>query len=218
MLTRLRTVLHHLNRAKATTVSGSSSLLRTTSATMSSDAPSHACCTIPPVVTDTESYKPKGSYVSFEHTDKDKFPEDPITRAYVTGPTDTGKTIIVIFDIFGYYNQTVQGADILAETVKAKVIMPDFFRDEPMDLKLYPPTTDEAKQKIGEFFRVQGHFGNRTAEILDIAKGLRNSGTEKLGLVGYCWGERRSSTGRRGAPLSSFIPHFDARCQGGYVG
>ncbi|KAG8902711.1 hypothetical protein FRC01_009497, partial [Tulasnella sp. 417] len=175
---------------------------------MSSDAPSHACCTLPPVVRDTDSYQPKGSYISFEHTDKEKFSKDPITKAYVTGPTDTGKTIIIIFDIFGqwltlvfdpsYYKQTVQGADLLAETVKAKVIMPDFFRDKPMDLNLYPPTTDEARKTIQTFFQVQGNFGDRIPELLDIAKGERNNGVEKLGLIGYCWGKEQGSS-----PLSA---------------
>ncbi|KAG8902891.1 hypothetical protein FRC01_009435, partial [Tulasnella sp. 417] len=150
---------------------------------MSSDAPSHACCTIPPVVTDTDSYQPKGSYISFEHTDKEKFSKDPITRAY--------------------YKQTVQGADLLAETVKAKVIMPDFFRDKPMDLNLYPPTTDEARKTIQTFFQVQGNFGDRIPELLDIAKGERNNGVEKLGLIGYCWGGKM-------AALANATGQFDA--------
>ncbi|KAG8917835.1 hypothetical protein FRC00_013164 [Tulasnella sp. 408] len=156
---------------------------------MSSDAPSKACCTIPPVVTDTDSYKPKGSYISFEHADKEKYAKDPITRAYVTGPTDTGKTIIVIFDIFG------QGADLIAETVKAKVVMPDFFRDEPMDLKYYPPTTDEAKQKISEFFRVKGNFDDRLAELVDAAQAERNKGVAKVAAVGYCFGAKVTTLG-----------------------
>ncbi|KAG9004821.1 hypothetical protein FRB90_010683 [Tulasnella sp. 427] len=202
MLSRLRTVLHHLNRDKATTVSGTSSLIRTASAAMSSDAPKRADVidafagrdeiSIPPVVSDTESYKPKGEFVSFEHTDKEKFAKDPITRAYVTGPTGTGKTIIVIFDIFGFFNQTVQGADLIAETVQAKVIMPDFFRDQPMDIKLYPPTTDDAKKKISTFFQVQGNFGDRIPELLDLVKGEKNNGAQKVGLIGYCWGGKMS--------------------------
>lgn len=67
--------------------------------------------------------------------------------------------------------------------------MPDFFRDKPMDIKLYPPTTDDAKQKIQTFFQVQGHFENRISELLDIAKGEKNNGVEKIGALGYCWGE-----------------------------
>ena len=46
----------------------------------------------------------------------------------VTGPADADKGIIVIFDIFGFFDQTVQGADILATSddhQKYRVLMPD---------------------------------------------------------------------------------------------
>jgi hypothetical protein len=39
-----------------------------------------------------------------------------------------------VFDIFGYFDQTIQGADILAtsdEHHKYKVFMPDWFKGNP---------------------------------------------------------------------------------------
>lgn len=32
------------------------------------------------------------------------------------------------------------------------VMMPDFFKGSPLPQSLYPPTTDEAKQKVQDFF------------------------------------------------------------------
>jgi hypothetical protein len=51
----------------------------------------------------------------------------------VTGPADATKGIVLIYDIFGYFDQTVQGADILATShhQKYKVFIPDWFKGEP---------------------------------------------------------------------------------------
>jgi hypothetical protein len=59
---------------------------------------------------------------------------------------------LVIYDIFGFYNQTVQGADILAYGDKNnsyRVFIPDFFEGEPADLNQYPPDTPEKQKYIG---------------------------------------------------------------------
>ncbi|KAG8905803.1 hypothetical protein FRB99_008228 [Tulasnella sp. 403] len=143
-----------------------------------SGQPSSACCSIPPVV--AENYEAKGTYKPFGGLDK----------AYITGPEGTGKALVVIFDIFGYFPQTLQGADILAETVQARVVMPDFFRDEPMDIALYPPKTDEAKAAIAKFFKTKGAIPDRKPEVIATVQALRAEGYTKVGLIGYCWGAK----------------------------
>ena len=63
---------------------------------------SHACCTVPPVVDD--GYKEKGEYMTID-----------------------GMKTYAIYDIFGFFPQTLQGADILAHGDKDKqyqVFMP----------------------------------------------------------------------------------------------
>lgn len=55
-------------------------------------------------------------------------------RADVTGPADATKAIVLIYDIFGYFDQTVQGADVLAygdDKHKYKVFIPDWFKGQP---------------------------------------------------------------------------------------
>ncbi|KAK3338627.1 hypothetical protein B0T25DRAFT_561220, partial [Lasiosphaeria hispida] len=76
---------------------------------------SEACCNIPPVV--STGYDAKGSYGEVDEL-----------KTYVTGPDDASRGIVVIYDIFGYFDQTIQGADILATSdahQKYKVVIPD---------------------------------------------------------------------------------------------
>lgn len=57
-----------------------------------------------------------------------------------TGPNDASKGIVYVHDIFGYKDQTLQGADILAVTnhhQNYKVLIPDFFNGEPAPLEMY---------------------------------------------------------------------------------
>lgn len=57
----------------------------------------------------------------------------------MTGPADATKGIVVIYDIFGYFDQTVQGADILATShaEKYRVFIPDWFHGEPCPIEWY---------------------------------------------------------------------------------
>lgn len=52
----------------------------------------------------------------------------------MTGPADASKAILVISDIFGYFEQSLQGADILSSSddhQKYRVFIPDWFSGEP---------------------------------------------------------------------------------------
>jgi hypothetical protein len=57
--------------------------------------------------------------------------------ADVTGPSTASSAILFIYDIFGYFPQTLQGADILATSDKDHqylVVIPDFFDGTPADI------------------------------------------------------------------------------------
>lgn len=86
---------------------------------------SEACCNIPPII--SKGYKTRGSYEDIGGY-----------KTYVTGPSDATKAIIVIYDIFGYFDQTLQGADILAysDKQKYKVYMPDWFKGKPCPIEM----------------------------------------------------------------------------------
>ncbi|KAJ5638175.1 hypothetical protein N7490_008054 [Penicillium lividum] len=78
--------------------------------------------------------------------------------------------------IFGFFDQTIQGADILATSSEEKyrVFMPDFFEGKPADISWYPPTTDEHKKLLGNFFQ----NANKLAP---------NDGFD-WSILGFCWG------------------------------
>ena len=72
-----------------------------------------------------------------------------------TGPSDANKGIIIIYDIFGYFPQTLQGADILGtsdDAQKYRVFIPDWFGGKPFPIEKFPPDTPEKQKDLGDFF------------------------------------------------------------------
>lgn len=140
---------------------------------------SAACCSTPVVI--TESYKEKGTYITVNGL-----------KTYKTGPSSASKGIIVIFDIFGFFPQTVQGADILAHYGKEnyQVFMPDWFDGNPADISWYPPDTEEKGKKLGSFFQTEAAPLKTIEKLTKVMKELQSnySGVKTWGVVGYCWG------------------------------
>ncbi|KYK61022.1 c30d10.14-like protein [Drechmeria coniospora] len=138
-----------------------------------------ACCNIPPVV--HKGYKPKGAYEELGGY-----------KTYVTGPADATKAIVIIFDIFGYFDQTLQGADILAlgdNDRKYKVFIPDWFKGKPCPIEWYPPNSEEKKKNLGKFFET---FPPSTIAgyVPDYVQAMKaeNPSVKACGIVGMCWG------------------------------
>jgi len=140
---------------------------------------SEACCNVPPVI--SSGYSAKGSYDTV-----DGF------KTYATGPGDASRGIVVVFDIFGYFDQTIQGADILATSDahhKYKVVMPDWFKGDACPIEWYPPTTDQKKKDLGGWFGKHPPAG--VAEALpNYVKALNDKypSVKSWGVLGYCWG------------------------------
>ncbi|KAK4162457.1 Alpha/Beta hydrolase protein [Cladorrhinum sp. PSN259] len=151
-------------------------------AKMSSMPASHghneACCNIPPVV--STGYNAKGSYEAVDGL-----------KTYVTGPADATKGIVLIYDIFGYFDQTLQGADILATShhEKYKVFIPDWFKGEPCPIEWYPPNTEEKQKNLGAFFGKNPPPGV-AAKLPEFVKALsaKNPSIKSWGILGFCWG------------------------------
>ncbi|KAI1259543.1 alpha/beta-hydrolase [Xylariaceae sp. FL1019] len=139
---------------------------------------SEACCNIPPVV--SKGYEAKGSY-----EDLGGF------KTYVTGPSSATKGVVTIYDIFGYYPQTLQGADIMAtsDDTKYRVFIPDWFKGDPCPLSIFPPDTPEKQKQLGDFFgknpppsvasKVPDYFKAVSAKYPEI---------KEWAILGFCWG------------------------------
>jgi len=148
------------------------------SAMPASHGHSAACCNIPPIV--SKGYQPKGTYETIGGY-----------KTYVTGPADATKAIVVIFDIFGYFDQTLQGADILStsDKQKYKVYMPDWFEGKPCPIEIFPPDNDEKKEKLGKFFETfpPPKIAGKVPSFVDAIK-AKDSSISKFGILGFCWG------------------------------
>ncbi|TGJ80554.1 hypothetical protein E0Z10_g8210 [Xylaria hypoxylon] len=146
---------------------------------------SEACCNIPPIV--SKGYEAKGGYEELGGY-----------KTYVTGPSDTTKGIVTIYDIFAYYPQTLQGADILALSgaAKYKVFIPDWFKGVPADLAWFPPDTEEKQGKLGAFFQKNPPPGV-AAHLPGYVKALSEKYPEikEWALLGFCWGGKVVSLG-----------------------
>ncbi|OBR08655.1 Dienelactone hydrolase [Colletotrichum higginsianum IMI 349063] len=154
----------------------------TQSANMSTMPAQHGhsvgCCNIPPVV--SKGYEVKGTYEEIGGK-----------KTYVTGPSDAKKAIVVVYDIFGYFPQTLQGADILATSgsEKYRVFIPDWFVGEPCPIEWFPPNTEEKQKNLGGFFQ-KFPPPNIASLVPDYVKAVQSkySSLESFGVLGYCWG------------------------------
>ncbi|KAL9108038.1 MAG: hypothetical protein Q9227_007144 [Pyrenula ochraceoflavens] len=159
---------------------------------------SKACCTVPPVI--ASGYNPKGKYTKLDGLD-----------TYTTGPSTAKDAILVIYDIFGFKDQILQGADILAHSDSERqyqVFMPDFFEGSPADISWYPPDNDEKGAKLGAFFQNQAappKTLQRIPKILDEAA-KANPAIKSWGIIGYCWGGKITSLiSGQGTPFKAAV-------------
>ncbi|KAL0082472.1 dienelactone hydrolase [Phycomyces blakesleeanus] len=130
-----------------------------------------ACCTIPPVQSD---YQPIGSIETLGDL-----------TVYTVGSKDAKKAIVVIYDIFGFYPNTKQFCDVLANFCGYKIIMPDLFYGKPYK---YEDMGDVSKllNWIGKL----GSFEVIYPLIERVKAKLQNEGVVAAGLVGFCWGAK----------------------------
>lgn len=96
-------------------------------------------------------------------------------------------------DIFGFFPQTQQGADILAHSDSShqyQVFMPDFFDGSPADISWYPPDTKEKGEKLGHFFQTAAAPPKTLERIPKVLEEIQKNNPEikEWGILGFCWG------------------------------
>ncbi|OJJ54434.1 hypothetical protein ASPSYDRAFT_61054 [Aspergillus sydowii CBS 593.65] len=141
----------------------------------------NACCSIQPVV--AKGYKAKGEYQTINGL-----------KTYVTGPTTATKAILMVYDIFGFVDQTIQGADILATSChqKYRVFMPDFFEGGAADISWYSPTNEEQEQLLQQFLHTKTTPLPAISKISAMVQGGNmyaiGGRYESWSILGLCWG------------------------------
>jgi len=126
-----------------------------------------------------------------------------------TGPSSATQAILFIYDIFGYFPQTLQGADLLAHADAShqyRVFMPDFFEGSPADISWYPPDTAEKGQKLGDFFKTTAAPPKAAKRVPELVSAIQQQHPEikAWGVVGYCWGGKIVNlTGGQGTPFKA---------------
>lgn len=115
--------------------------------------------------------------------------------ADITGSSSAKTGVLSIYDIFGFFPQTQQGADIIASAGHL-VVMPDMFEGTPLDINVYPPNTDEKKAAMQKFWVEKalppGHIERVKTKIVPALK-ERFPSVEKWAVIGYCWGGKVST-------------------------
>ncbi|TVY52320.1 putative AIM2 family protein [Lachnellula cervina] len=149
---------------------------------------SKACCSRPPVtLRGGYNYNQAGKYVEYNGL-----------KTYETGSPTTKRGILMIYDIFGIFVQTVRGADILAsgyhETPdqggEYKVFMPDWFGDHAANVNAYPPKTPKDVADINAFMNGPADPTRTVPKIAPLMETIKkaNPQIEDWAILGFCWG------------------------------
>ncbi|EHY61240.1 hypothetical protein HRR81_009552 [Exophiala dermatitidis] len=154
-----------------------------------SPAYSESCCTAKPVI-EEGVYKERGSFTTIDGD-----------RAYVSGGSSSTGGILFIYDVFGYTSQTLQGADILANSeLESIVVVPDLFGGEYMKKEWYAEKTERNETQIKAFLSSKASIETAVQRLLgkdgaDAQEGgllasvkERYPSVTKWAVIGYCWG------------------------------
>ncbi|KAL7933169.1 Alpha/Beta hydrolase protein [Trichoderma chlorosporum] len=176
---------------------------------------SEACCKVAPVTAD---YTPKGKYEKIAGI-----------NTYIVGPENATKGIVDIYDIFGVWPQTIQGADRLSAHTGFLVLVPDFFDGKGLDINSIPMDTEEKQKTVHQFIGTTGNPQANVEKLLALRKELTDkfpAVESSWGLFGLCWGgkltvlacgEGNEGVGRRfkasGTAHPGMLDEADAKAQ-----
>lgn len=110
--------------------------------------------------------------------------------ADVFGDRSAKRGVVLVYDIFGLYQQTKQGAALLAKELDCLVIIPDFFNGEAANLEWVGMDTDEKRNKMMGFFVEKASPEKNLATLISVTNEANSLYTtvEKWAVLGLCWG------------------------------
>ncbi|KAI9733472.1 MAG: hypothetical protein M1818_007220 [Claussenomyces sp. TS43310] len=134
------------------------------------------CCPseLPPIVTD--EYTAKGNYETLHGL-----------KTYITGASSSTRGLVFVYDVFGFAPQTLQGADRLADSLGAVVLMPDILRGEYAQ-EAWFTSDDMADQRTA--FMTMAAPPKHTGTLVDVAREAAEKypAVKGWGALGLCWG------------------------------
>ncbi|KAH7118394.1 dienelactone hydrolase family protein [Dactylonectria macrodidyma] len=112
---------------------------------------SKACCELAPI---SAEYEPKGRWETIAGV-----------NTYIVGDENAGRAIIDVYDVFGVWPQTVQGADRLAALIPA------------LQVKGFVAKYADAATNLKKLFKIREEVGRRWP-----------AAENHIGVFGLCWG------------------------------
>ncbi|XP_050236105.1 endo-1,3;1,4-beta-D-glucanase-like [Mercurialis annua] len=103
-------------------------------------------------------------------------------KTYITGPSDSNRSVVLISDIFGYEAPNLRK---LADKVAAAgfyVVVPDFFKGDP-----YVP--ENADRPIPVWIKSYG-TDKGYEDAKPVIAALKSKGISAIGAAGFCWGAK----------------------------
>ncbi|KAL4936084.1 hypothetical protein BDV06DRAFT_216945 [Aspergillus oleicola] len=110
----------------------------------------------------------------------------------VTGNRSSKRGVVLIYDIFGLYPQTKEGAALISRELDCLVIIPDFFHGDAANMDWIGMDTDEKRSSMMAFFHTKANPVKNLAVLSDVmedTKGLYPQ-VESWGILGLCWGSK----------------------------
>lgn len=121
----------------------------------------------------------------------------------MTGDSSSTRGILFIYDVFGYTAQTLQGADLLANSeLQSLVVIPDLFGGEYMKKEWYAEKTEQNQKHIKDFLSTKANIETAVQRLVGKDNGAqeeeeggllasikeRYPSVTKWAVIGYCWG------------------------------
>ncbi|BEI80220.1 hypothetical protein CcaverHIS002_0107490 [Cutaneotrichosporon cavernicola] len=113
-------------------------------------------------------------------------------KTYIVGPENASSAILIVYDVFGFSPQILQGADILASG-GYRVYMPDLLHGDYATPDMFDGSAEGAA-KAAKYF--QGFPAVPQTQSTQIGASLAELKVthDKVGTVGYCWGWKATTT------------------------
>ncbi|KAL2833814.1 dienelactone hydrolase [Aspergillus cavernicola] len=108
----------------------------------------------------------------------------------VVGDRSSKRGVVLVYDIFGLYPQTKEGAAILSRELNCLVIIPDFFAGNPANMDWVGMDTEDKRKNMMAFFQDRADPVKNLASLLRVMAQTKSlyPQVKSWGIVGLCWG------------------------------